>query len=301
MQVSLSDHICSQPDVLCSGSIECEGQDVLNRFCDPQNPIHTAHIMKYLFPRQFGLHNAFTSVIDPNETIQPFKDYTLREQEIARMKSHRSSYDPSTVRSHLPRRLRGSAFDLVCKMQKLHSRFAYYEILKHYCPLRKHLMTKAPRSRSIPSQTLDDQAAMSQLPRPSGRMQLVSPPQPTHSQNFGRPKVSATFPKPGEAELPLTEYATPLSDVSAFCRAVISSIIPFGFWGHGAEGDDNKEVVLRNIDRFIHLRRFESFTLHGVNQDLKVPIVLMWLLKPSAHVLLDRINAVACAFERPTR
>ena len=57
--------------------------DVLNRYGDPNNIEHTIHVMKYIFPKQFGLHNAFSSAVDPRETVQPFKDYTLREREIA--------------------------------------------------------------------------------------------------------------------------------------------------------------------------------------------------------------------------
>ncbi|KAL8680445.1 MAG: hypothetical protein Q9186_003343 [Xanthomendoza sp. 1 TL-2023] len=266
---------------------------VLNRYSDPQNPLHTAHVMKYVFPRQFGLHNAFTSTIDPKETIQPFKDYTLREQEIAQKKSHPSLFHPSTVRSHLPRRLRGSAFDLVSKLQKLHSRCAYYEILKRYCPLRKKLSMKAPRCRSIPSQTSLNHTDKSQLAPASGITRFESQSQPTRSQSVKQVKVCATSTKPSEAELPLIDYATPPSDVSAFCRAVIANIIPSDFWGHGAGGDDNKKVVLRNIDRFIALRRFESFTLHAVYQDLKIGS-MQWLMssnvQPDNHVSISDLS-----------
>ena len=51
--------------------------DVLNRYHDFNNPTQTVHVMKYIFPRQFGLHNVFTSPVDLRETVQPFKDYTL--------------------------------------------------------------------------------------------------------------------------------------------------------------------------------------------------------------------------------
>lgn len=97
--------------------------------------------MKYIFPRQFGLHNVFTSNVDSRETIQPFKDYTLRENEIcqpvrktpaARVREseegHKSPGQPGP-----PRRLRGLAVDLVRKLQVQHSRCSYVELLKHYC------------------------------------------------------------------------------------------------------------------------------------------------------------------------
>ena len=96
--------------------------------------------MKYIFPRQFGLHNVFTSQVDTKETAQPFKDYTLREQEIAasirQLIRKRGSENSSTacVKHRVPKRLRGQALDLVKRFQQLHSRCSYHELLKHHCP-----------------------------------------------------------------------------------------------------------------------------------------------------------------------
>ncbi len=68
----------------------------------------------------------------------------------------------------------------------------------------------------------------------------------------------------------LVSLATPHSDVSAFCQAVLSNLIPNRFWGEDIQGEDNKNIVMRNIDRFVRLRRFESLSLHAVFQGLKV-------------------------------
>ena len=116
------------------------GVDVLNRFPDFQKPEHAVHILMYMFPRQFGLHNVFTSKVDPKDTVQPFKDYTLREQEIAQFKFQqraKGTAKGSTCRhreGHVPRRLRGTVRDLISKMQKFHGRCPYTELLRHYCP-----------------------------------------------------------------------------------------------------------------------------------------------------------------------
>lgn len=113
---------------------------MLNRFQDFKNLAHTIHIMKYIFPRQYGLHNAFTSTLDSRETVQPFKDYTLREQEIAQKNRHASlkiglgSKPPTLINQYLPKRLRG-VVDLVKKLQTLHCRCSYKEMLEHYCPV----------------------------------------------------------------------------------------------------------------------------------------------------------------------
>jgi telomerase reverse transcriptase len=88
----------------------------------------TIHVMMYLFPRQFGLHNVFTSEVDSKKTVQPFMDYTLREDEINK------KYPPSTP-PKIPKRLRGKAAQLVRKLQTLHSRCSYKELINYYCPV----------------------------------------------------------------------------------------------------------------------------------------------------------------------
>ena len=116
--------------------------DVLNRYPNSNNREHTIHVMKYIFPRQFGLHNVFTFTVDPKETVQPFKDYTLREQEItqrerqAMQKRDASAPNSVAVNQWLPRRLRGKTLDLVRKLQNLHSRCSYHELLQYYCPVK---------------------------------------------------------------------------------------------------------------------------------------------------------------------
>ena len=124
---------------LCWGSGSClMSVDVFNRFPNHDNHEHTVHVMKYIFPRQFGLHNVFTSPVDSRETSHTFKDYTLREREIAQsaqrqnMKSGKVS---GACGRSLPRRLRGSLVTLVSKLQRLHSRCSYSALLKHYCPV----------------------------------------------------------------------------------------------------------------------------------------------------------------------
>lgn len=98
----------------------------------------TLQVMKYIFPKQFGLHNVFDSFVDFRETVHPFKDYTLREDEIRRLPpNHKGA---STTR--IPRRLRGSLVGLVQKLQKLHERCPYGQMIAYYCP---------PNVRTVPS------------------------------------------------------------------------------------------------------------------------------------------------------
>jgi telomerase reverse transcriptase len=115
--------------------------DVLNRF--PYTGVPAAetrrhdesviHIMMYLFPRQFGLHNVFTSTVDRQQTAQRFQDYTLREEEIAaKFPAPETGKKPA---KHVPKRLRGKTMDLVQRLQVLHTRCSYAEMLHHYCPV----------------------------------------------------------------------------------------------------------------------------------------------------------------------
>lgn len=94
--------------------------------------------MRYMFPRQFGLHNAFTSKVDHKESAMQFKDYTLREQEIKRaqltkQKSTTTTYSADKQCS-LPKRLRGAPQKLVEALRKRHIRCPYATLMQHYCP-----------------------------------------------------------------------------------------------------------------------------------------------------------------------
>jgi telomerase reverse transcriptase len=94
----------------------------------PKPHLNTIHVMMYIFPRQFGLHNVFTCDVDPRETVQDFKDYTLREDEIGQ------KY-PSSSTAKVPKRLRGKVVSLVQKLQIQHKRCPYKELLEYYCPV----------------------------------------------------------------------------------------------------------------------------------------------------------------------
>lgn len=73
-------------------------------------------------------------------------------------------------------------------------------------------------------------------------------------------------------KLSLTDYATPASSVSAFCRAVLRKLIPPRFFGEGEIGAWNRNLVMNHADSFIKLRRFESLSLHEVCKGLKVRV-----------------------------
>lgn len=71
---------------------------------------------------------------------------------------------------------------------------------------------------------------------------------------------------PSRMKVSFTDHASTVGEVSAFVHAVVKIVIPHGFLG----GADNQKVVMRHIDRFIRLRRFEVFSIHDVLQGLRV-------------------------------
>lgn len=78
----------------------------------------------------------------------------------------------------------------------------------------------------------------------------------------------------------MIDFATPSADVSAFCRAILSNIIPNGFWGEAEEGTSNKRAIMRYVDQFIKVRRYENLTLHAIFQGLKVSFDFQGLKVP---------------------
>jgi telomerase reverse transcriptase len=68
----------------------------------------------------------------------------------------------------------------------------------------------------------------------------------------------------------LTDYATPVASVSAFCKAVIHNLVPPEFFGTGEQGYAHQEIILGHVDRFTRLRRFENLSLDDICRSIKV-------------------------------
>lgn len=218
----------AKPSLKANGSVRfgLTHSHVLSRYRNVGDSTETVHVMKYVFPRQFGLHNAFTSSTDPRETSQPFVDYTVRDEEIARHRAKRK-YRPGKLplpADTIPKRLRGNAVGLIERMRKRHLRCSYRALLDHYCPHSHH----------------------------------------------GTPNGTNTF-----------SHASSSAQVSAFCRAAVRSVFPFDFFCSCGTRPSNIDVVARQIDRFVSLRRFETMSLHDALQGLAISAI-EWLVPPSA-------------------
>lgn len=199
--------------------------DVLNKYSDDTNLDHTRHVMKYIFPHQYGLQSVFMPSVNTQEPTQRYKGHTSREQEIAQADRVANLKAKNSATSHgktsrLPRRLRGKLPDLITKLRKRHALCPYVALLNHFCPI--------------------------------GNQHVVGDEQSIDS-------------------------ATTSANVSAFVRAVISRLIPHELWGTGPEGIENERLIMRSVNRFVILRRFEGLTLHEVLQGLKVRRDEAWL------------------------
>ena len=84
----------------------------------------------------------------------------------------------------------------------------------------------------------------------------------------------------------MLDYATPTSMVSAFCQAILTKLIPPGFWGT-MDLEHNQGVLRRNIDRFIRLRRYEGLSLHEVLQGMKIS-GMDWLDLYASKMMLSK-------------
>ncbi|KAJ0167125.1 Telomerase reverse transcriptase [Colletotrichum tanaceti] len=233
------------------------------------NERNTLKVMMYIFPRQFGLHNVFTSAIDYSKTSQRFADYTLREEEISTV------FKEQKVR--LPKRLRGDAKRLVERLQLLHGRCAYAELLRHYCPTPIDLRSRTTLSKKAtkPSSKLH----VSQVPgsRTPQTEHTGIPSNATQSRHKSRqPALSLPVIKFDA----VTELATSASHVSAYCQAVLARVIPNEFWGSGDDQIHNKNLLLKKVDHFVRIRRFESMTLNELADGMRVTS-LAWLAPPA--------------------
>ncbi|KAL7820076.1 hypothetical protein V8C26DRAFT_440764 [Trichoderma gracile] len=224
-----------------------------------KNEANTIKLMMHIFPRQFGLHNVFTSAVDKTQTAQKFQDYTFREDEIKKKIGFgRQSTEKELPK--LPKRLRGSTKELVRRLQILHGRCSYFELLKHYCP------TFLDEPHGGREKDGDQKPPALSAPTPSRATQADSQ---TKRRTRRQPANNSALPEYNS----VVELACPEACVSAFCQAALSKIIPDSFWG-SEKNCHNKAVFLRKVDRFIKLRRFEMISLHEITQDFKVRIGL---------------------------
>lgn len=115
------------------------------------------------------------------------------------------------------------------------------------------------------------QLEVSRRPRPSvGKSASVVTKSQARKKGSGRKSRQVPAVTHSPKYKSIVDLATPVAHVSAFCQAVLSNIIPNGFWGSDSVQTENKALFLKKVDRIVHLRRFEQVSLHDVMQGMKV-------------------------------
>ncbi|KAL4996032.1 hypothetical protein BDV10DRAFT_187519 [Aspergillus recurvatus] len=122
---------------------------ILSRFPSSHSLQQTVHMMKYVFPRQFGLHNVFTTQSNYRENPLS-KNYSSREEEIARKEGlGPARYQPGASgfgatagkrqeSIKIPKRLRGKPLELIRQLQNRSRRCCYKKLLRYYCSEEAH-------------------------------------------------------------------------------------------------------------------------------------------------------------------
>ncbi|KAI9171577.1 Telomerase reverse transcriptase [Paramyrothecium foliicola] len=230
-----------------------------------QNRLNTSRLMMYMFPRQFGLHNVFTSKVDALKTAQKFQDYTTREDELKPVFQGEiaSKTSPKT-----PKRLRGVVMQLVERLRVLHSRCSYTQLLNHYCPSR----FDKTRQGQLKKPRIGKRGSAQGVSALTGHQE--GPHQPSKS-----PNTILSVNGHASKGVDVVDLATSTAEVSAFCQAVLSTIIPNDFWGDDDIQAHNKAKFLRKVDHFVKLRRYETMNLFEISQDFKIT-ALEWLRGP---------------------
>lgn len=192
----------------------------------------------------------------------------MREDEIKVMRQRTVDPNGNCRPLKTPKRLRGEAFQMIRRLQTLHARCAYSELLLHYCPA----------AADVPVGRSSRQTAQSQATDTAKINMGPGTPRAPKSSRISRGRYSLRDRRrakvhnatPSVQFQSITDLATPVHQVSAFCQAVLSRIIPHEFWGSGTTGSYNRQIFLKKVDHFVRLRRYESMSLQEVRDGLKV-------------------------------
>ncbi|GAA5836251.1 hypothetical protein JCM5353_002655 [Sporobolomyces roseus] len=206
---------------------------------NPQESSHllspARHLAKYVFPRQFGLHNVFDrDKVNLWMRVRP--DYEDREMEIKRVKS---------------------ALGLLGRLSVLHERCNYRKLLGIKCPSKVAHRILDDQEKSLVVDMLSEAGPCTQLSQslvPSTAQSEA--PLPLFPFEQGKvEKEKDTKPK-------LSEYACTPYEVESYVQAVVSDVIPRAFWG----SESNAKLIMKQISQFLRMRRFETISLHSLFQ-----------------------------------
>ncbi|CAD6892531.1 unnamed protein product [Tilletia caries] len=265
-----------------------------------QLALRVRHILKYMFPRQFGLHNVFTSVVDRNLTTQAFPDYTMREAEIRLRGRCKTPKRVMTVRGLVKTMLRRiDAFDFkrtldrCCPSRIPRRRLTQVERAELAADLSEvhpsNMASQVQKTMEASQVTTSEGSRSAHPPRTqavaSSSQDVQSPSSPLTNPTNNRARIAAE--KQAKEKPRFYKYAVSTGQVSHFAYVVLKSIIPHGLLG----SRHNLNVLLQKASQFIKGRRYESLTLHEVMQGIRISEV-DWLLPVNGRAQQQRPTAV---------
>ncbi|KAK4334926.1 Telomerase reverse transcriptase [Rhodotorula toruloides] len=202
------------------------------------------HLAKYIFPRQFGMHNAFTSP-KPRTSLEVLPDYLDRELEIKKLGSSKT---PSRLKVVLPHLERLALLSRRCNFRK---------VLDKRCPSKVNRKSLSQDERSAVLELIGEmrtQVSRGELSVDISHTSLVIPHGQTQANEQARSK-----PK-------LAEFACSLHEVDRYVQEIVREVIPKAFWG----SEQNFKLVQKQISSFLALRRYETTSLHALLQGFAV-------------------------------
>ncbi|BGP32724.1 Telomerase reverse transcriptase [Rhodotorula toruloides] len=222
------------------------------------------HLAKYIFPRQFSLHNAFTSP-KPRSSLEVLPDYLDRELEIKKLGSSKT---PSRLKVALPHLERLALLSRRCNFRK---------VLDERCPSKVNRKSLSQDERSAVLELLGEmrtQVSRGEVSVDISHTSLVVPHGQTQANEQARSK-----PK-------LAEFAFSLHEVDRYVQEVVREVIPKAFWG----SEQNFKLVQKHISSFLAMRRYETTSVHALFQGFAL-LDCDWLAPASSASRLQRPTA----------
>ncbi|GAA6062681.1 hypothetical protein JCM10212_002504 [Sporobolomyces blumeae] len=215
------------------------------------------HLAKYVFPREFDLHNVFDSEKE-NVWVEVKTDYQDRETEIKKLGPTKT---PNRVKAVLPH---------LNRLAVLHTRCNYRKLLDLKCPRKTVRRKLDEQEKSLVLDLMSE--PRTQTSRSNISLSLDATPRSSLLSTFGTPssknrRKSEVLPIGGtqardkaESKPKLAEYACSFYEVESYVLAVVRDVIPRALWGSEA----NAKLISKYITQFVRMRRFETITLHSL-------------------------------------
>lgn len=225
----------------------------MNRFANLPRPEQIRQMLHNMFPLQHKLHNVFSSEVNKRETVQPLKDYTMRE-------------DVPVTQTRRPKSLPHALVEIVDDLQSRHNRTSFKELLTYHCPSEtriQHLDVSLTSSLNCLTKQVRTQK-FSEVPNVAT----------STNDSFGRDALM-------DGREIFTNFSTSPSSVTAFAVGVLRSVMPPRMIGLA-----NFDVLAAHLSTFIHLRRYESMTLQDFMTGLSITGI-PWLVPDRERLCLS--------------